>query len=141
MKLTRHFWGTGTLLLLLALGTVCSATTRRVGQPNTACPRAQYTTINDAVNAASAGDVIEICPALYAEQLIITMPLTLRGVQTNVDISAYLPCCNEVHRVLLQPALQDLQGLPFESVITVMNTNGVTIDNKVNDASQNTVSG
>jgi nitrous oxidase accessory protein NosD len=140
MKTTCYLWGTMAIVVLL-LGTVCSATTRRVGQPNTSCANAHYATITSAVQAASPGDVIEICPALYAEQLIITMPLTLRGVSSDVDISAYLPCCNEVKRVLLQPSMQDLQGLPFESVITVMNTNGVTIDNLVVDASQNTVSG
>jgi nitrous oxidase accessory protein NosD len=140
MKGIRHFWGTAPLaLLMLVYGTVCSATTRRVGQPNTGCAKAQYSTITDAISAASAGDVIEICPALYQEQLIITMPLTLRGVASNPNISSYLPCCNEVKRVLLQPTLQDLQGLPFEAVITVMNTAGVTIDNLTIDASQNTV--
>lgn len=92
-----------------------------------------------AINAAAAGDQIEICPALYPEQLIITKALTLRGVATPVNISSYLPCCNEVDRVLLQPTLQDLQGLPFEAVITVMNTEGVSIENLSIDASQNTV--
>jgi len=140
MKRTRHFWGTATLVLLLFVhGTLCSATTRRVGQPNTGCSNAQYTTITDAVNAASAGDVIEICPALYAEQIIITMPLTLRGVPSNVNTSSYLPCCNHANRVLLQPTLQDLESLPFEAVITVMNTNQVTIDSLTIDASQNTI--
>jgi nitrous oxidase accessory protein NosD len=115
------------------------AATLTVGQPNTACPNAQYSTITAAVNAAAPGDVIEICPALYPEQLIITKPLTLRGVPTNVNIGKYLPCCNAVKRVLLQPTLQDLMGLPFEAVITVMNTAGVTIDNLAFDASQNTV--
>jgi hypothetical protein len=40
---------------------------------------------------------------------------------------------------LLQPALTDLQGLPFESVITVMNTENVTLENLAIDASQNTI--
>jgi nitrous oxidase accessory protein NosD len=132
----------GVLLLItswLIMGATGHATTLTVGQPNTACPNAQYTTISAAITAASPGDVIEICPALYAEQLIITKPLTLRGILTHVNIENYLPCCNEVKRVLLQPNLQDLQGLPFEAVITVMNTTGVTIDNLAIDASQNTV--
>src|SRR5207302_9795329 len=128
-------------LALLFLGTLCSAATLRVGHPNTSCPNAQYTTITAAVNAAAPGDVIEICPALYPEQLIITKPLILRGVLTKVNIEIYLPCCNEVKRVLLQPSLQDLQGLPFEAVITVMDTEDVTIDNLAIDASQNTVAG
>ena len=115
------------------------AATLRVGQPNTACPHAQYSTITSAVNAAAPGDVIEICPALYAEQLIITKPLVLRGISTTVNIQQFLPCCNVVDRVLLKPTLQELQGLPFEAVITIMNTEGVTIDNLALDASQNTV--
>src|SRR6266513_2186163 len=129
-------------LALLFLGMFCttsSAATLRVGHPNTSCPNAQYTTITAAVNAAAPGDVIEICPALYPEQLIITKPLILRGVLTNVNIEIYLPCCNEVKRVLLQPSLQDLQGLPFEAVITVMDTEDVTIENLAIDASHNTV--
>jgi len=131
-------------LAVLFIGTVCatsSAGTRIVGKPNTSCPDAQYETITAAVNAAAPGDIIAICPALYPEQLIITKPLTLRGVSSNVNISKYLPCCNEVKRVLLQPSLQDLQGLPFEAVITVMGTSGVTIDDLAIDASQNTVAG
>jgi nitrous oxidase accessory protein NosD len=140
MKGTRYFWGTMTVgVSILLLGTWCSASTLIVGKPNTACPNAQYTTITAAVNAAAPGDEIKICPALYPEQLIITKALTLRGVLTPVNISSFLPCCNEVKRVLLQPSLQDLQGLPFEAVITVMNTADVTIDNLAIDASQNSV--
>ena len=52
------------------------AATLTVGQPNTGCTNAQYSSIGDAVKAASAGDLIEICPALYQEQLTITKPLT-----------------------------------------------------------------
>jgi nitrous oxidase accessory protein NosD len=140
MKFTRYFWAvTPIALAVLFLGTLCSAWTLRVGKPNTACPNAQYTTIAAAVDAAAPGDVIEICPALYPEQLIISKPLTLRGVLTHVNIEKYLPCCNEVKRVLLQPSLLDLQNLPFEAVITVMNTKDVTIDNLAIDASKNTV--
>ena len=131
-------------LTILFLGTVFATSsaweTRIVGKPNTACPNAQYTTITDALNAADAGDVIEICPALYPEQLIITKPLTLRGVLTHVNLASFLPCCNDVDRVLLQPTLHDREDLPFEAVITVMDTQNVTIENLAIDASQNSVS-
>jgi nitrous oxidase accessory protein NosD len=86
------------------------------------------------VNAATPGDVIAICPALYPEQLIITIPLTLRGVSTDVK-------GNEVKRVLLQPTLRNVRGLPVQAVITVMNTVGVTIENLAIDASKNSASG
>jgi len=140
MKFKRDLWFAVSVgLVFLSMGRLCSASTLRVGKANTSCPNAQYTTITDAINAASSGDVIEICPALYPEQLIINKSLVLRGILTHVNLTQFLPCCNLVDRVLLQPALQDLQALPFESVITVMNTKDVTIDNLAIDASQNTV--
>jgi nitrous oxidase accessory protein NosD len=109
---------------------------RVVGQPNTSCPDAQYTTITAAMNAASPGDEIDICPALYDEQLIVTKPLKLRGLEVN-----------GIKRVLIQPSSMvpvagagDAVGLlPFEAVITVMNTHGVTIENLAVDASKNSV--
>jgi hypothetical protein len=107
-----------------------SKITRIVGKSNTPCPNAQYTTIADAVNAAAPGDVIAICPALYPEQLIITKPLTLVGITVN-----------NVSRVLIQPTMTDVAGLPFEAVITVMNTSGVVIRNLAVDATSNSVAG
>jgi nitrous oxidase accessory protein NosD len=81
-------------------------TTLTVGKPNTDCPNAEYTTIAAAVIAAAPGDIIEICPALYPEQLVISKPLTLRGVRDNV-------AGNEVNRVLLQPCVEILPGNGF----------------------------
>lgn len=124
-------------MALLSFGMVCAtsqAKTLTVGQPNTSggeatCAHALYTTIGAAIAAASPGDVIAICPALYPEQLVISMPLTLLGVSIN-----------GVDRALIQPAsLNAVNG--YASVITVMNTSGVTIQNLAIDASLNTVSG
>jgi pectin methylesterase-like acyl-CoA thioesterase len=107
-KRVTHFY-----LALLFSGAVCALTAhenddsgdqgnsgavRVVGQPNTPCPNAQYTTIGAAVTAANPGDVIAICPALYPEQLIIRKPLTLRGIPVN-----------GINRILVQPALTDLR--------------------------------
>ena len=125
-------------LLFLIVGTGCAmGKTLIVGQAGTTCRGAQYTTIGAAVSAAATGDVIEICPALYAEQLIITKPLTLRGKLVNASDGTEITGMN---RVLLRPQLTDLLSLATEAVITVMNTNGVAIDNLAIDASQNTVS-
>jgi hypothetical protein len=124
-------------LALSFVGTVCmtvSGSTRTVGKPNTSCPNAQYKSIAAAVNAAAPGDVIAICPAVYPEQLIITMPLTLRGVSTDVK-------GNDVKRVLLQPTFRNVHGLAVEAAITVMNTGGVTIENLAIDASKNSATG
>ncbi|HUD98924.1 MAG TPA: right-handed parallel beta-helix repeat-containing protein [Bryobacteraceae bacterium] len=126
---------------LLSIVTVCTASQAAVltvGQPNTPCPSAQYTTIGAAVAAASSGDTIAICPALYPEQLIITQPLTLMGLDVAITSKEGK---YGINRVLIQPTLTDLQNLPYESVITVMNTSRVTIQNLAIDASLNTVSG
>jgi hypothetical protein len=108
-----------------------NTTTLRVGQPNASCPNAQYSTIMAAVNAASPGDEIDICPALYSEQLVVTKPLKLVGVLND-----------GFERVLVQPAsLTNVGTLGFQAVITVLNTSGVTIDNIAVDARKNAVSG
>jgi parallel beta-helix repeat protein len=116
---------------ILSLGSLSWAATLSVGQPNTNCPGAIYGTITAAVNAASPGDTIEICPATYAEQVLITKPLSLIGVNAN-----------GVGRVLVQPStMSPVGGLSSEAVITVMNTYGVTIKNLAVDASKNGTSG
>lgn len=114
--------------LLITSASLADGATWLVGKASTPCPNPQYSTIAAAISAASPGDVIEICPALYPEQLVITMPLTLRGIEVN-----------HVKRTLLQPTMTDLGGLATEAAITVMNTSGVTIDDLVIDAGHNTV--
>lgn len=46
------------------------------------CPKAAYTTIQAAVNAASPGDTIRVCPGVYAENVVIgptKSGITLKG--------------------------------------------------------------
>jgi parallel beta-helix repeat protein len=122
----------GIVLLTLSIGgSISYAATLTVGQQGTPCPNAQYGAIGDAINAAASGDVIEICPALYAEQLTITKPLTLRGISVQ-----------GVGRVLIQPAtITPVASLSAAAVITVMNTAGVSIENLAIDAGKNNSSG
>jgi len=120
-------------MTLFSLGICCPASwgkTWTVGQPNTPCANPDYNTIGDAINAASAGDEIDVCPALYAEQLFITQPLTLRGLSQQ-----------GVGRVLIQPAQLTVGFDPFVAPITVMNTSGVIIQNLAVDAGNNGVTG
>jgi nitrous oxidase accessory protein NosD len=49
-----------------------------VGQKPT-CEGVQFAKIQDAANAASPGDTIQICPGVYAEQVTISKPLQLIG--------------------------------------------------------------
>jgi parallel beta-helix repeat protein len=41
------------------------------------CPRAQFSQIQSAINAATPGTKIRVCPGRYDEQLLITVPLKL----------------------------------------------------------------
>src|SRR5437588_12287845 len=51
--------------------------------PGTSCSQPGYNRIQDAVNAATAGDLINVCPGTYREQVVIPAgkdSLTLRSV-------------------------------------------------------------
>ncbi len=47
------------------------------------CPKAQYMSIQDAVNAASPGGTIKVCPGTYHEHVDIDKPLRVIGDVTN----------------------------------------------------------
>ncbi len=48
--------------------------------PGTSCNNPGYSTIQDAVDAASAGDIIRVCAGVYAEQVVIDKSqITLKG--------------------------------------------------------------
>ena len=124
----RMHWAAIAVLSLGGYSPVIRGATLIVGAPNTTCPNATFTTIGAAITAAQAGDVIQICPALYPEQLTITKPLTLTGIKAD-----------GVGRVLLQPTALTVNTEGFIAVISVISTSNVTISNLAIDASANTV--
>jgi hypothetical protein len=73
--------------------------------------------------------VIRVCPGLYDEQLVITKPLTIRGLNVN-----------QRDRVQIQPSAPSPESGTL-AVVTVQNTNNVYLKNLAVDASNNTVSG
>jgi hypothetical protein len=61
-----------------------------------ACANANFTTIQDAVNAALPGDTISVCSGTYPEVVNVTTPnLTLQGAQSGVDARNGRPGPNE----------------------------------------------
>jgi hypothetical protein len=77
------------LLTLVSAATVFPAATSHaastlvVDDDRVQCPGAAYTSIQTAVNAASAGDTIQVCPGTYHEIVTVTTPnLTLAGQTT-----------------------------------------------------------
>src|SRR3974390_1329957 len=94
------------------------------------CPTAEYTSIQAAIDASLPGDVINVCPGVYDEQLVISKPVTVNGVTVNsLDIA------------LLQPSvLAPTGGESDIAVVNVLNTDGVRLLNLAVDAGKNTVS-
>src|SRR3989442_1519022 len=82
------------LTLSLILPEQAGATIRWVdalapSSPGTGCgPLAGYTTIQAAVNAASSGDTISVCPGLYNENVSIPVAnLTINGAQMGTSVT------------------------------------------------------
>lgn len=63
----------------MALPALAFGKTLKVDDDRRQCPNAQFTRIQDAVNAASPGDTIHVCPGLYEESVTVDKRLTLEG--------------------------------------------------------------
>ena len=87
-----------------------------------------YTTIQDAIDAASSGDTVTVCPGTYDEQVVIdSMDLTLQG---SGDSTIIRPSSSTVLTDLYTyPAGTFWPGTVMASVILVTNSDAVTIKN------------
>ncbi len=94
------------------------------------CPTAEFTTIQAAVNAATPGDVIRVCPGTYAEQLSITKSVSIEG-----DNGAIVQPDG-----VSQNAISAATGDGLAAIILVQNTVGVSIKGLIVDGSDNKIS-
>src|SRR5439155_6982093 len=102
-----------------------------VGQNGVLCPGAQFAKIQDAIDAASAGDSIQICPGTYIEQVSISKPLQLNG-----NNGAILRPNNIVANTTSLAS-----GQAIAAIILVQDTTDVTIRNVIVDGTDNGISG
>lgn len=116
---TRAASGASAFLLAtsLILGTAPNvAAAILVVDDDNSCPGASFTTIQAAINAASAGDTIEVCAGTYPEAavgpLTINKTLTLEGAQAGNDART---------RAGAESTIEDIQG-------TSVAASGVVID-------------
>ena len=74
-------------LACLAFADAAAAHSRTlvVDRDKVQCPRADYTSIQAAVNAARAGDTVVVCPDLYTEDVTVSKPLTITGTGGGDD--------------------------------------------------------
>ena len=55
------------------------------------CGSAAFRTIQSAVNAAPAGGTVIVCKGTYHEQVVISKPLSLVGLQATIDEAGVTP--------------------------------------------------
>jgi len=82
---------TAAVAVIVAIGILgyatrhASASATLIVDDNLACPGSTFTTIQAAVNAASAGDTIKVCSGTYNELVQVNKTLTILGAQSGVD--------------------------------------------------------
>jgi hypothetical protein len=93
------------------------------------CPNAAFSRIQDAVDAATPGAVIRVCPGNYAEQVAIHKPLTIAA-----DSGAVL-----MPGTMKQNTTSLLDGSPLAAAILVADTTEVIIEGLIVDGANNGV--
>jgi pectin methylesterase-like acyl-CoA thioesterase len=110
------------MICLLAATHLCWAddapTKLVVGAGNSSCSGVNFSRIQDAIDAASDGQTIEVCPGLYPENLRITNSLKLK-----FDAGALVMPAS-----VSQSTTSLATGNPIAAVITVMNSDNVDIE-------------
>src|ERR1700678_4239576 len=96
-----------------------------------------YTTIQAAVNAASSGGKVSVCPGTYSEQVSITKSLTLQGIVSGTTDAAVIV----VPAGGLVQTGTDIFGNSVAAQILVTGATAVTISHLTVDGSNNGLSG
>jgi nitrous oxidase accessory protein NosD len=94
------------------------------------CPTATFTSIQDAINAASPGNLIRVCPGTYSEQLSIDKSLSIEG-----DNGAILLPSN-----MLVNATGS-SGVPIAAAILVKEAADVEIEGLIVDTANSAITG
>ena len=90
-----------------------------------------YTTISDAVSAASVGDVINVGPGTYKESVTVTKPISLVGDRATIDATGlsrgvFVDGLNHPGLGMVHISGFTLQNANFEGVL-VLNASAVTV--------------
>lgn len=102
-----------------------ASTSVAVGPPACQPSLVHFSSIQAAVNAVPFNTTILVCPGTYPEQVVISQPLTLKGVAFG---TAGAPVITVPGGGLIQNATTGLFG-PVSGQLVVENTVGVTVSN------------
>lgn len=117
-------------ILAFALGfagsaQAASAATLVVDDDRAQCPSAAYTSIQAAADAAPAGSTIRVCPGTYAEQVVLTQAVRIRG-----DNGAIVrPAGVTTNSTSL------FDGSPVAGIVVVADASGVAVEGLTIDGS------
>lgn len=111
-----------------------------------------YTTVNAAVAAANAGETVKVCPGAYAENVVVTKALTLKGAKAGTKVSLRtFGDANEstvTGQLTIQAADVTVDGFSFTNpsqglgvVVKTAGNNAVLKRNFVNTVGSNTFVG
>lgn len=91
--------------------------------------KADYNTIQEAVSNVPPGSTINVCPGIYAEQVKITQPLTLNGVQTDNDANVVITApAGQLATFMANPLTFVAAQLEVIQSGGAVNISGVTVD-------------
>jgi hypothetical protein len=125
-------------LLIMAIGLLVSLQGQVMAQEvvGTCVPGLQFTTIQAAVDAAATGNTVLVCPGNYPEQVKITKPLTVMGVQSgNMDAAIIV---SPVGGVVVN-STRVLRPRPVAAQILVEGTPGVHLSKLTVDGANNRI--
>jgi hypothetical protein len=130
------FFAIATLLVLAGRQTVSKPAPPSQLVVGTCLGASPYSTIQSAVSAAPPGGTVLVCPGTYPEQVEITQPLTLKGVQVGGKDAAVItsPSGGVVTNTSLLRT-----GTPAAAQVLVQNTTEVNITNLTMDGTGNKI--
>jgi hypothetical protein len=109
---------------------IASAAELVVDDDKVECPHAGFTHIQDAINAAAAGDRIRVCKGTYAEQLTIQKSLML-----DADSGAIL-----MPGAMHQNTVSLFDSAPIAAAVLVQNASDVRVKGLIVDGANNGIS-
>ncbi len=118
------------LAVSLAVPRGASARSLLVDDDGAQCPTAAFTTIQDAVAAAEAGNTIKVCPGSYGGQVVIDKTLKIKGKAPKYKDCNALPTLDStLHSIFDAPAVTGLGGIGIDVVADKVMIQGLVVRN------------
>ena len=110
------------------VASAASAAVLKVDDDGAQCATAAYTTIQDAVSAAAAGDTIKVCPGTYGGQVVIAKSLRIKGKAPKYKDCNTLGTPDPTkHAIFEAPTATGVGGIGFDVLADDVTIQGLVI--------------